>query len=637
MKYLRFPLLGALPLAAAAASIASAQTNQTQDFVVGASDGQQNDEFSSGLSLDGDRMVVGAGRADIGPNAGTANQGIVYVFDYDGTTWVEQVLLRSSDALIGDEFGSAVDVEGDRFIGGARLKDASPSGDEGAAYVFEFDGTTWTESAKLTASDAGPGDLFGSAVLLEGDFAFCSAQLNDAPGTTLGDEGAVYVFQYDGTTWTQTQKLVSSDVAETEEFGSSIGVDGDRLVIGAHQEIEGALVNAGAVYVFEFDGTNWVETAKVVPSARHSQQLFGSAVDVDGDRMLVGASQNDTTGGTTGAGALWVFEFDGTTWNEVTKLEASDAEMDDFMGTSCSLQGDFAVGGAIGEDTVAQDAGAAYLFEFDGTAWNEIAKLTATNGGISDELARQCVVQGDTVLTSSRLAKPLVGSRVGAVYGFDTGLNAAAMHADFIASPRAGQNPLVIQFDDASVGGATSWAWDFGDGFTSSAQSPTHIYYNFGTFDVSLTVTGALGTDSIVKTGLIQADKLMASATVRNGAGTNPLVYQAVTLPVVGDTFTTTIDASGHPSAGLTLVIGYNLPLTGFPTPFGELLVGTEAFGGFFAYGTVVDSMGGIATHNSAAPTDVDFVGIEISTQGVILGGVGPELTNALDLVLGWQ
>ena len=105
--------------------------------------------------------------------------------------------------------------------------------------------------------------------------------------------------------------------------------------------------------------------------------------------------------------------------------------------------------------------------------------------------------------------------------------------------------------------------------------------------------------------------------------------------PVIGGTLSTTVDGSNHPSAGLTLVLGYDVPLAGVNTPFGELLVANEPFGGVFAYGTVIGSGGGVAQHDSAVPNDITFVGIQLFSQGVILGGAGPELCNALDLVLG--
>ncbi|MFT5462985.1 MAG: PKD repeat protein [Planctomycetota bacterium] len=636
MQYLRIPLpvllLSTLPLASAA----TAQTVQNQYFILGASDAQVNDEFSSGMDLYGNILVSGSHRADIGPDATNADQGVVYVYRYDGTVWVEEAILRSSGPGISDEFGSAVAVHENRFVGGSPLNNLTPSGDEGGAYVFEYDGTSWTETGELVASDGALGDQLGQSVAIEGDFVFCSAIFNDAPVTTLGDEGAVYVFEYDGSSWSQSQKLVASDAEETEEFGSSIAVNGTRLIVGCNKENEAALTAAGAVYVFDYDGTNWLETAKIVPSLRHNGQSFGASVDIEGDRIVVGADENDTLGGTTRAGALWIYEFDGINWNEVAKLEASDAQMDDLLGTGCALQGDFIVGGAIGEDSADTNGGAAYLFEYDGATWNEIAKLVGTVSGISDTLGRNVNVQGDFVLANSRVARTGVGSNVGGVFIFNASVNATAEHAEFVASKLEGQNPLVVDFTDASVGGTTSWSWDFGDGFTSTAQHPTHTYFNFGTFDVSLAVTGPLGSDSITKTGLIVADPLLASAIVRNGNGTNPLCYQPVSLPILGGTFTTTIDASGHPGAGLTVVLGYDLPFVGAPTPFGELLIGVEALGGVFAYGTVVDSGGGVATHSSAAPTDVSFIGISLATQGIILGGAGPELCNAIDLVMGW-
>ena len=123
-----------------------------------------------------------------------------------------------------------------------------------------------------------------------------------------------------------------------------------------------------------------------------------------------------------------------------------------------------------------------------------------------------------------------------------------------------------------------------------------------------------------------------AQATVRNGSGVNPLVYQS-SPPILGQSWTGTIDASGHAGAGLTLILVRAQPSPGLASPFGEILIGLGS-ANYFTSSAL--SGGGIANHANPIPLNLAFEGIPAATQGLILGGAGPELTNAVDLVLGF-
>ncbi|MEW6072794.1 MAG: PKD domain-containing protein [Planctomycetota bacterium] len=125
-----------------------------------------------------------------------------------------------------------------------------------------------------------------------------------------------------------------------------------------------------------------------------------------------------------------------------------------------------------------------------------------------------------------------------------------------------------------------------------------------------------------------------ASTVARNGTGVNPLVFSSLTDPVLGATWMAAIDAAGHPAAGLTMVAMYDAPLDPLLTAFGEILVAFPPLGAFL-YASLAFSGGGTATHAIPVPADLALLGFVAYTQGVILGGAGPELTNAVDLTLG--
>ncbi|MFT5464807.1 MAG: PKD repeat protein, partial [Planctomycetota bacterium] len=197
-----------------------------------------------------------------------------------------------------------------------------------------------------------------------------------------------------------------------------------------------------------------------------------------------------------------------------------------------------------------------------------------------------------------------------------------------------GPAPLTVTFADQSTGMIDTWDWNFGDGSSSSLQSPDHIYAAIGLYTVSLTVTGPGGTDTVVATDLITV-QTPASVALRNGSGSNAVVFQSSLTPVIGTTWEATIDVSGHTGATLTFVLGYDTPLAGIATPYGELLIANEVLGGAQLVTTSAVPIGNTATHFLPVPNDPSVEGFEVYFQGLILGG-GPELVNALDVVLGY-
>ena len=160
----------------------------------------------------------------------------------------------ASDGAADDQFGGTVAVAGDRAVVGARFHD--DNGDSsGSAYVFRYDGTGWVEEAKLTASDGAADDEFGGSVAVAGDTAVVGAPFHADNGST---SGSAYVFRYDGTDWVEEAKLTASDGAADDQFGGLVAVSGDTLVVGAEGDDDNGSFS-GSAYVFHYDGTGWVE------------------------------------------------------------------------------------------------------------------------------------------------------------------------------------------------------------------------------------------------------------------------------------------------------------------------------------------------------------------------------------------
>jgi hypothetical protein len=152
-----------------------------------------------------------------------------------------------SDAVTNDGAGSAADVDRDTMIVGVPGFDLLSKLGAGAAVIFRWRGTSWVEEARLTASDAGAGDRFGQSVAIQGNTAVVGAYLHDLPSKT--NAGAVYVFQRSGTTWTQVAKLTASNSAADDNLGISVDLDGDTILAGAWLKVL-FNVQQGAAYVF---------------------------------------------------------------------------------------------------------------------------------------------------------------------------------------------------------------------------------------------------------------------------------------------------------------------------------------------------------------------------------------------------
>jgi len=309
-----------------------------------ASDGAAYDEFGGAVAISDDVVVIGAPLSnDNGFDSGSA-----YVFRLHGKTWVEETKLLASDAAAGDVFGDAVGISGDAAVIGAR-GDVVNGSQSGSAYVFRFHGNTWVEDAKLIASDAEAFDAFGDAVAISGHAAVIGAPRDDDNGS---QSGSAYVFRFDGKTWLEEAKLRASDGAPGDAFGGAVAISGDAAVIGA-----GGSKRTGSAYVFRFGERTWVEEAKLLASDGAGR--FGDAVSISGDVAVIGAPWEDRNY----FGAAYVFGFDGSSWVEEAKLLASDGAAEDHLGNAVAISGDAVVTGASFGDDNGSASGAAYIFE----------------------------------------------------------------------------------------------------------------------------------------------------------------------------------------------------------------------------------------------------------------------------------
>ena len=359
----------------------------TEDFKITASDGATKDYFGKSVSIDGDTAIIGAyGDVDLGSSSGSA-----YIFIRSGTTWILQQKLTPSDGVPGDNFGKSVSLNGDTAIIGADGDD-DHGAFTGSAYVFTRSGTTWSQQTKLTASDGAAKDSFGKSVSLNGDTAIIGADGDVDHGMFTG---SAYVFTRSGTTWSQQAKLTASDGAAYDHFGTSVSVNGNTAIIGTIFD-DDLGSGSGSVYVFTRSGTVWGQQAKLTASDGAGDDNFGTSVSLDSDTAIIGAYVDDDLG--YASGSAYVFTRSGTTWSQQAKLTASDGAAYDQFGISVSVNGNTATIGSRGDDDNGINSGSAYVFTRSGTTWSQQARLTASDGAAYDSFGESVSVNGDTVI-----------------------------------------------------------------------------------------------------------------------------------------------------------------------------------------------------------------------------------------------
>ena len=280
--------------------------------------------------------------------------GAAYVFQNNGGTWEEVAKLTATDGEANDYFGFSVSISGDNILIGASGADESGF-ESGSAYIYEqTDPSTWNET-KFTFTGIDQGDIAGNSVFLEGDYAIVAARGDDDNGAY---SGSAYIFHNNVGTWEQTDKIVSDDIAQNDYFGISVAISNDYIVVGASHVPNQTMV--GAAYIFENNNGVGTQIAKLTANDGVNGDKFGDALSICGDTVVVGAYQHDVNG--TTSGAAYVFTYNGSSWEQIFKLLASDGTPGDRLGYAVNISGNSVILGAYGDDENGDASGSAYVY-----------------------------------------------------------------------------------------------------------------------------------------------------------------------------------------------------------------------------------------------------------------------------------
>ena len=309
--------------------------------------------------------------------------------------------LLASDGTSENRFGHSVSISADRAVVGSVTDDDNGT-NSGSAYVFEFNNGLWIQTAKLTASDGAANDQFGGSVSISGDKIIIGARFEDNNGSY---SGSAYIFEFYNGVWNET-KLTPSNGAGNDSFGNSVSISGNKAIVGAF----GKDNRTGSAYVYQLINGTWTETEKFKASDAEVEDNFGFSVSISGDKAIVGSYRDDDN--LIDRGSAYIYELSNGNWNE-TKIIASDAVSGDHFGWSVSISGDKAIVGSY-RFTSVSNISSAYIYELNNGSWNE-TKISATDGVTGDRFGSSVSISGN---------KTIVGSH----YDDDNGTNSGSAY-----------------------------------------------------------------------------------------------------------------------------------------------------------------------------------------------------------------
>jgi len=294
-----------------------------------------------------------------------------------------------------DLFGTSVSISGNFAIVGAIL-DEETFGGQGSASFYHFNGSQWVFQQKITDVVPELGAKFGNSVCISGTYAIVGA-----PEDGMVNLGSASIYEYNGTNWVLMQKITDSSPNFNAFFGVSVSISGNYAIIGAYGDDVGPGATTGSASVFEYNGTNWVLMQQIVDATGGPDDWFGSSVSVSDDRVIVGAYKDDD-GSFIDEGSASIYEFNGTNWVLMQKVTDNSGVVGAFFGRSVSLSGDYAIIGAPGEDVGGNfDQGSASIFNFNGTNWLFKQKLFDPGGAPNHQFGASVSISGNLCITGT--------------------------------------------------------------------------------------------------------------------------------------------------------------------------------------------------------------------------------------------
>jgi len=398
------------------------------------------DEFGWSVAIDGDTAIVSDPWEDVGSNTA---QGAAYIFVKSNGLWLLQQTLTAPNAVANERFGFNVALQGNTAV----VSSIGVGSQQTKVFIFVRNGSVWALQKELSGSGT---EFINSAVpAIDGDTLAVGSLGNGIATST----GVVFVFVRNGTDWTFQTKLFASDGELNDNFGNSVAVSGNSIIVGAKGDDIFPNTNQGSAYIFNRIGTSWTQETKfIVPGFLD----FGTSCDLEGNTAVI------ANGGTGQFARAFVFVREGGNWNLQSQLQVTDPNVAGIVsfGTKLDLSGNNVVINAsrtsFGGNS---NEGAAYIFTRSGTTWSQSFNLYAPDRMRHDNFSTGVGISGTTVIVgtnrdnfSSRNLAP------GSAYIFsdlpeiNTDLRAASDHGESQTDNNTNTRQLSIDVGNVTPG-----------------------------------------------------------------------------------------------------------------------------------------------------------------------------------------
>jgi hypothetical protein len=381
------------------------------DHALVASDAAPYDAAASSVAADGSVVAFGAR----GHDGGLVNKGAVYLFADTGAAWTQVQKVTPGVSQAREEFGHAVALRAGMLAVGAPKSDRDGP-DAGSAWIFESNGANFVEVVRLSAPVVASASEFGYSVAVSSGVAAVGERRGLDGGVPAG---LVHVYRRSGGGWALESSLRHPGVPTAEdEFGFSVAVEGEVVVVGAPGD-DGDAVNAGAAFVYERVGTAWSFVARLESPYPEELAEFGRSVAISSNRIVVGAYREDS--GETDSGAVHVFERQGGVWSATARIVPSIPEPTSEFGCAVSVSGgDLAIGAQRGTYAGNLAGGASLFRQATPTTWMEVARISSPTSQSSEFAGAAVAISGGRLAMGAPL-RSLAHAYQGAAFAVDLG------------------------------------------------------------------------------------------------------------------------------------------------------------------------------------------------------------------------
>ncbi len=358
--------------------------------------GEASNWFGYSVAISGDTAIVGAPLDQVDNNP---IQGSAFVYVRQGRTWVLQTRLVDPEGASGDNFGFSVAIDGDTAMVGIPGDQVLNDTTRGSLIVFTRTGNYWSFDRRLVASDGAQGDNFGWSLALSGNELIVGAPFKTI---SIANQGVGYVFSDAGWGWSQVGEIINPLAKPADHLGWSVAISGDTAICGA-PDADLGYIDKGMVFIAT-GANNWMDGQAISPVEIVADEHFGRSVSTQAGIAAIGVPGKTIGSDQYGQGAVYIYEQTDQQWNFLQMFTAADGAAFDNFGTSLAMQGNRIVVGSPYHRVGSNDyQGAAYTFTSGAAGWVEQAELFASDGFSDDYFAGSVAVSGPTILVGAYL------------------------------------------------------------------------------------------------------------------------------------------------------------------------------------------------------------------------------------------